>query len=1435
MELERTVRFRSVLLAAILLLLGARTASGQSNVVAPRITQELDEKKLVALPGNVHPLIHGATDLKAVSDAQPLTRMLLVLKRSAEQESALLRLLEEQHSKSSASYHRWLSPDQFGQQFGPADADIRAVSDWLKSHGFQVNGVAKGRTVIEFSGSAEQVRNALHTEIHRYVVNGEEHLANASDPQIPAALAPVVEGVVSLHNFRPAAHLRHIGSFYRSMTTGEVTPLFTPSGSSTFFPLAPADFAKVYNVAPLLSATPPVDGSGQSIAILGESNIHVQDIVDFRTLFGLPQNFTSSNVIVNGTDPGINGAEGEADLDIQWAGAVAPGATIEFVTSAPTETTSGIHLSAVYAVDNNIAGVLSESFGQCEQNLGTTGNQFYNALWEQAAAQGMTVILSAGDGGSAGCDNFNTQQTAKKGLAVSGFASTPFNVAVGGTDFDQVNNWSHYWNSTNDPVTFASAKGYIPEIPWNDSCAQLGTAGCGTSAPSGSLNIVAGSGGPSTIYAKPAWQSGTGVPADGKRDLPDVSFFASNGFTGSVYIMCEADVTNPPNPSCNLNMMGFTFQGAGGTSASAPAFAGIMALVNQKQASAQNPAPRQGNANYVLYALAKKQAAANLSCNSSTGPDPACTFNDVTKGNSALANSTVGNNAVPCAGGSPNCSSTVSGKNGVLVDPGNSAKPAWQTSAGYDMATGLGSVNAQNLVNNWNSIVVQPSAATLSASVNGAPVSSVSGLVHGQAIGLTSTVAPGAGASGTPGGEVSLLTSPNPSTGSPGSSLGAGVLALVNGTATSSNVILPGGAYSLTAHYPGDGTFGPSDSSPAISVNITAENSKTLISIPVFDASTGKETGNVPSSVVYGTPYLARIDVGNAQAALSFPQQPLCTPPNCPSGTVTWTDVFNGGTPAALDAGSYALNSAGFTEDYVIQLAGGTHQLSAGYSGDSSFKASTGTYSLTITPAPTTTLPGNPPLSSVVSTPFFVNAIVRSQSSGVMPSCNVTVFEGTTALPGTVSCSGQAGGATWGAFLQPSLVVSPTTSGSHTYTVKYNGDANYAASTSDAMTTQVFFGTTATLTVNPATVQYGASITLTAIVDTFMAQGPAIPNKVSFSSGAGPVSGTITYTPITDASGNMALQATLTTTPQYTTYYNVSFAGDSNYASSGAGSVSVTVNIPQFSVTANPASFSVTAGQTGTATISVTPASSAASPVTLSCYKDIIPAGATCSFSPSIVNLSNGNTVSATLTFTTLAPSSSTTVSMAPVEPPAPWPGFTGGQGIRFAGGFAAFLLLLCSWRSRRYRIALRLVSVGLVGLLVGCGGGGGSSPAPASLTATTLSLSTSGIKVSSTMSPTFQVKVNATQAVTGSVTFYDQGSSMGVVNLSSNGTASLQAAGMSIGTHVITASYSGDSKNLPSKTSGALNQVVTGTTPLIILGTTGGLTNQTSLMVTIQ
>jgi hypothetical protein len=1020
--------------------LAGAAGSGQA---APRIliSQPVDEQQRTVLKGNTHPLARVEFDRGAAPASLPMQRMILVLQRSAEQESALRALLEGQQTKGSPNYRQWLSPDQFGRQFGLADSDLATVVAWLKSHGFQVASISKGRTAIEFSGTAGQVEEAFHTAIHKYEVNGEQHWANSSDPSIPAALAPALKGVLTLHNFPRHPHSTVQGMPVRA-TQGPPAPLpmFTfTSNKETYYGLGPTDFATIYNVLPLWSAG--IDGTGQTIAIVGETNIHLSDIEAFRRLFGLPAK--DPVVVLNGPDPGVVGDEPEAVLDVSWSGAVAKNATIDLVVSASTETSLGVDLSALYIVDNDLAPVMSESYGECEAVLGNTGNGFYNALWQQAAAEGITVVISAGDGGSAGCDNFDSQAVAYDGLAVSGFASTPYNVAVGGTDFDQTAATApNYWSATNNTTTEASALGYIPETTWNQSCAGQGAGQCLYS--SSYLDIVGGSGGPSSCstqdssgnclsgYGKPAWQAGTGVPEDGVRDLPDVSLFASAGFNGSFYIICEADAglfgfTEP----CSLYPP--SFLGIGGTSASAPAFAGIMALVNQK-AAAQGQSARQGNANYVLYNLAAQSGA---SCNSSTAAATGntCIFYDITKGN----------NSVPCSAGTPNCGTAAANGYGVLVDPNNPTNPAWETTPGYDLASGLGSVNANNLVNAWSAATFAPTTTTLT---NLSPVS----LVHGQPVNVSATVAANSG-SGTPTGSVALIAAPA------GKSQGVDNFPLTGGVASGTTNLLPGGTYNVTAHYSGDSAFGASDSAP-VQVTVGKEDSQTSATLLAYPATTSGVYRT--STISYGTLFFLRSDVTNAAGTPCAPS-PQQTEVPCPTGSVSFTN--NGKT---LDAGSYALNTLGYVEDQTLAsefTALGSYAIQSQYSGDSSYNPSTNTLNATVTQAPTILsmyipdlpgqfTPGNVSQTADSGELFHVEVPVSSQSILQAPTGVITILENGNPPNGAVSYTWSSGhfignysfGSLSWAYLVGSLPISIDTPGTYTFTASYGGDAYYLPS-----------------------------------------------------------------------------------------------------------------------------------------------------------------------------------------------------------------------------------------------------------------------------------------------------------------------------------------------------------------------------------------------------
>jgi pseudomonalisin len=537
-----------------------------------RITGFVDDAQLVTLHGNRHPLAVPRYDTGAVSPEYRMERMVLTLLPDDSQQEALTKLLEEQHDPESPNYHQWLTPEQYGQRFGVSEADAEQVTSWLQTHGITVEEVTPGRRSIVFSGSASQVESAFHTGIHTYKIGNEVHHANISDPSIPAAFAGVVGGIVSLHDFRSVP-----------MNTGarlpKASPEFTYGGS---YYLAPADFATIYDLGPAYQAA--ITGSGQSIAIVARSNINIADVRQFRSSFGLPAN--DPQIIVNGTDPGLwsSAEETEADLDVEWSGAVAKGATIQFVVSQSTSTSDGSYLSAQYIVNHNLAPVMSMSFGQCEAALGSSGNNFFNSLWQQAAAQGITVFVSSGDSGAAGCDS-SSATLATQGRAVNGLCSSPYSVCVGGTEFNDTTQPSLYWSSFNAAGTQSSALSYIPEVVWNESS---------------SGGLWASGGGVSTLYAKPSWQAGTGVPADGMRDVPDVALTAAGHDGYLIYQDGELYVV-------------------GGTSAASPSFAGIMALVEQHAAA------RQGNANPVLYPLATKQ-----------GTGGASVFHDITAGNNSV-------------------------------------------------------------------------------------------------------------------------------------------------------------------------------------------------------------------------------------------------------------------------------------------------------------------------------------------------------------------------------------------------------------------------------------------------------------------------------------------------------------------------------------------------------------------------------------------------------------------------------------------------------------------------------------------------------------------------------------------------------------------------------------------------------------------------------
>ncbi len=705
----RATSFLTLLLCCCALTIGLTPAlvaqsAGNSPAARVLVRQPVDASRLHTLAGNTRPEASAQNDRGKVADTFAMQHMLLQLQRSPEREQGLKNFIDQQHNSTSPNFHSWLTAEQFGEIYGPAPRDIEAVSEWLRSSGFAVNTVYPSGMSIDFSGTAGQVSAAFRTEIHRLSVNGEDHIANMSDPQIPEALAPAITGIVSLHDFRPHSMRKpraHYGIEYQLVV--------------------PADLATIYDLNPAFAAG--YTGQGQTIALLEDSDLYnTADWDTFRQTFGL-STYTSGSLKTinpapakgasNCSDPGASGADDETTLDAEWASAAAPDATIVVAACADTATTPGFVIAAQNLINNSHPPqIVSLSYGSCEAGNGVAANAAYNSAYQQAVAEGVSVFVAAGDEGAAGCDA--GLSTATHGVGVDSAASTPYNVAVGGTDFADMSQDTTrtYWSSSNSAV-YASALSYIPEIPWNDSCAGSVAAiffqysvGYGPSGFCGSsrarqdnfFQVAAGSGGPSGCatgvpasnfvvggsckgYPKPAWQTGVpGIPNDGVRDLPDVALFASNGLWGHYYPFCFTDLSNGgalcSGPPAN-------WSGAGGTSFASPILAGIQALVNQKMGGAQ------GNPNPVYYKLAASSVASSV-------------FHSITTGDIAVNCS----GDIDCFGsgfvGRGHMTPSTFDGNGGLSTTSQTYSPAFAAASGWNFATGLGSVDAYNLIVNWS-------------------------------------------------------------------------------------------------------------------------------------------------------------------------------------------------------------------------------------------------------------------------------------------------------------------------------------------------------------------------------------------------------------------------------------------------------------------------------------------------------------------------------------------------------------------------------------------------------------------------------------------------------------------------------------------------------------------------------------------------------------
>ena len=704
-----------------------------------RIVGKIDSHRTVILKGNMPPEAQPEYDQGAADPAQRLSGITLVLKKSPAQQMELEKLLADQQDASSPDYHRWLTPQQYADRFGASRTDMAKLVEWLTNEGFTVDYAAQGRNWILFSGTAGQVRKTLGTEVHLYRVDGQTHYANSTDPSLPAAIEPLALAVMGLDDFRPRPPGRHSAS--------PIHPLETSPDGSHY--LVPGDLGIIYDIGQLW--TNGIDGTGMTIAVTGQDDLDMSDVSLFRSHYGLPQNEPQKLLVPGQTAPAA--ACCEAHIDLEWSGAMAPKASLIFVYSRSANT------SAFYAIDQNLAPIVTYSFLTCEPKLssGSAKASANQAEAQKANAQGITWVASSGDTGAAGCDP-KSGSLAQYGLAVGSPSSIPEVTGVGGTEFNEAS--GNYWNSSNASDR-SSALSYIPEKVWNDS-----------SSTPGSIAMSSGGGGASMYYAKPVWQTGPGVPNDQRRDVPDISFASSPHHDGYWY------AANGEVQCCE-----------GGTSISAPIFAGILALLNQHQISTgAQSTPGLGNINPMLYTLAQ------------TTPG---IFHDVT----------VGSNIVPCQVGTPDC------PDGTL---GYSAGP------GYDQASGLGSADVYKLVTQWS---VRPPAAT-AITVTASPGS----IAVSASLKITVAVKADTGTA-TPTGSVNF------SVGS--TTLGDVTLAGSGGTATASLTIagnqLAVGNNKIMASYSGNTGFSPCAATVAVTVTVPTATSAAIPSVtpnPVYQQQT---------------------------------------------------------------------------------------------------------------------------------------------------------------------------------------------------------------------------------------------------------------------------------------------------------------------------------------------------------------------------------------------------------------------------------------------------------------------------------------------------------------------------------------------------------------------------------------------------------------------
>ena len=852
-------RLFSTLLAAVLISAVLIPAAAQAP--APRIAGELSTSDHAALPNSANPRAQAQYNTGRLARNTPLEAMSITFSRTQAQEAALKTLIASQQNPASPQYHKWLTADQFAARFGLSDADIAKVQSWLEQQGFAVTTVSRGKDMIRFSGTAAQAEQAFSTELHTYSLptahGTESHFAASTALSIPSALSGVVLGIRGLDDFKPHTHL--------ASRRGQLQPHYTWNDSGTqevFFD--PGDIVTVYDIQAEYNAS--WTGSGQTITIVGQSAISTTDLTNFWTASGITRNNPTITLVpsTGASTTLADGDEAESDLDLEWSGAIAKGAALNFVYAGKS---GGAFDAIQYAIDQQIGTIISSSYGDCEPDIGKSDLDSLDSIIERAGSQGQTVLSAAGDTGSADCleDTDLKSTTEEQALAVDYPASSAYVTGVGGTQISTASAsyqtpGDGYWNTNSNSNTGINntAIKYIPEQAWNENalCDKYALQDGDTTT---SDYVCAGGGGASAFFSKPSWQTGVeNIPADGMRDVPDVALNAAIYDPG--YLLCTSDKTfwqSKQKASCNSGFLdsssGFPTAG-GGTSFATPIFAGMLALINQQYSYTTG----QGEVNKTLYTIAASSSYATA-------------FHDITTGNNACD--------IPAACGS-----------------GTADNTTYSAGAGYDQATGLGSVDLTILASVWTTSG-GGTGSTLTTTTTVTPASTTPALNASDNF----TIAVAASDGSTPTGSISISVDSGT----------AVTETLSSGSYTYAYTFTSTGSHTVSVTYAGNSTYAASTGSATVTVPAgtssgTGTFTLSATSVTIAQNSTGTSTLTVtPSSGYTGT---VDVTVKTTSSGLS---NTLCYDVTNPSitGTTAVTESITLFTSTALCSTSSTVNS----------------------------------------------------------------------------------------------------------------------------------------------------------------------------------------------------------------------------------------------------------------------------------------------------------------------------------------------------------------------------------------------------------------------------------------------------------------------------------------------------------------------------------------------